>query len=358
MRNAAHRSGRRLMKLSTGASQQTSFLPDFCRGPVIFSLLMVSQMLAFFLVLASPGHELFPASRIILVSLFLHWISLPSAAALCWARQRLMGRPTFVVAMAAFIILLGITGIVSELGFQIGRLLQWRGFAESQAHGFFILRNLILCGLVAVLLLYFFYLRDAHSRQLIASAEARFAALQARIRPHFFFNSLNSVAALISIRPESAETLLEDLSDLFRAILKNREPWNSLEDEVRLAQTYLRIEELRLGERLQQDWQLPDNMQGLRLPLLSLQPLVENAVYHGIERLPQGGRIGIHIQRQARQLIVEVSNPVPVDERPAPGSRIALDNIRQRLRLLYDDKATLTTHSLSGTYRAELRIPA
>lgn len=342
---------------STAKPSGDSFLPDFCHGPAIFSLLLTSQMVAIVFVLGSTGDDLLPATRLVVVSLFLHWISLPSAAALCWLRRRLHHQPVAIVAACAMTIMLGITVLVSEAGFQIGRLLQWEQFAGMQAHQHFLVRNLLLAAIVAILLLRFFFLKDARTKDAAATAEARFAALQARIRPHFFFNSLNSVAALISIRPQEAEKLLEDLSDLFRAILKNKAPLNSLDEEIELAQTYLRIEQLRLGDRLRVHWELPEDRDGFELPLLSLQPLLENAIYHGIEKLPEGGDIRVRMRQEEDHLCIRVDNPMNPQQPSSPGSRIAQDNIRQRLRLLYDGQAKLKTSSHEGEYRAELCIP-
>ena len=259
--------------------------------------------------------------------------------------------------MAAFAILLGICLLVSEIAYQLGAWLQWDAIADAGSHTYFLLRNALLVGIVSPLLLRYLYVMHAWRRGVEAVAHARYEALQARIRPHFFFNSLNSVAALIAIRPAEAEELLEDLSELFRAILKSRQPWSSLREEVELAKTYLRIEEIRLGDRLRQHWELPDDLDSPQVPLLCLQPLLENAVYHGIEPLPEGGDLRVRIARQDSSLAITISNPLPQGPRPSRGSHLAQDNIRQRLRLLYDDQASLTFHSNQGEYRAELRIP-
>lgn len=336
---------------------QRSFLPDFCRTPAVFGLLVISQIVALLLVLASTTDELIMGPRVVVVSLYLHWISLLSAAALCWLRTHLAGRSHSVVASVAFAVLMGITLLVSELAFQVGRFLQWEGFLAPQSHLQFVARNTLICSIVAAAVLRYFYVIDAWRRQVQASAEARFASLQARIQPHFFFNSLNSVAALIPGRPDDAEALLEDLSELFRAILKNRQPWSTLGDELEYGRTYLRIEQLRLGERLRLDWQLDDGCETLPLPLLCLQPLLENAVYHGIERLPGGGTLSIRVQRQNGHLEINVTNPVPEQDTQVPGNQIALDNIRQRLRLLYDGRARLDTRLEQGEFCAQLRIP-
>ncbi len=339
------------------AAPAANFLPDFCRPPAILQLLLVSQILAILLTLGLPGESLIPGTRLVLISLYLHWITLLSAGALCWLRGRLVDSPAWLISLAAFGVLIGISLMVSEMAFQLGRLLLDDGFRPGQSHAHFLLRIALLAGIVSLLLLRYFYVMHAWRREVEALAEARYAALQARIRPHFFFNALNSVAALITLNPGQAEDLLEDLSELFRAILKSRDPWTRLGDEIALAQTYLRIEQLRLGERLRVDWQVPPELSELRLPLLSLQPLLENGIYHGIEQRPDGGTLRIKARRQKTELRITISNPLATDPRTSTGSRMAQDNIRQRLRLLYDDRASLTVHSSQGEYRAELRVP-
>lgn len=333
------------------------FLPDFCRTPAVLSLLLISQIVACLLVLASPAHDLILGPRLIVVSLYLHWISLLSAAALCWLRRYLDRMSVTTLAGVAFIVLVGITLLVSEMAYHVGRFMGWESFLLPNAHLLFLARNALICSIVAAAVLRYFYVIHAWRRQVQASAEARFAALQARIRPHFFFNSLNSVAALIPTRPDDAESLIEDLSDLFRAILKNRQPFNRLADEIELGKTYLRVEQIRLGERLTQHWQVDDGLDDLQLPLLSLQPLLENAIYHGIECIPGGGTLSVEIRRDKDELLIVVSNPMSAREDDHGGSGIAQDNIRQRLRLLYDDRGCLETRQTQEGYRAELRVP-
>lgn len=334
------------------------FLPDFCRTPAVLGLLLISQIVACLLVLASPTSELILGPRLIVVSLYLHWISLLSAAALCWLRRHLDQLSARSLAAVAFVVLVGITLLVSEMAYHVGRFMGWDSFLLPNAHVLFLSRNALICAIVAAAVLRYFYVIHAWRRQVQASAEARYAALQARIRPHFFFNSLNSVAALIPIRPDDAETLIEDLSELFRAILKNRQPFNRLADEIALGQTYLRVEQIRLGERLHQQWQIEEGLNDLQLPLLSLQPLLENAIYHGIELIPGGGTLNVDIHREKNDLVVVVSNPVAKQAAPHAGNGIAQDNIRQRLRLLYDERGCLATRQTQEGYRAELRVPA
>ncbi len=213
-------------------------------------------------------------------------------------------------------------------------------------------RAVLLAMATAALLLAYFELR---SRALSpAQAEARLAALNARIRPHFLFNSLNAVLSLIRARPQQAEAALESLSDLFRAAMRDPGELVSLADEIDLGRQYLELEKLRLGERLHVDWQLAGVPMDLPIPPLMLQPLLENAVYHGIEPSPEGGTVTVAIQVAGEELRIVISNPTAGQLQHAAGNQMALANIRERLALYYDLEARLETEV--GDHRYDVRI--
>jgi two-component system sensor histidine kinase AlgZ len=213
-------------------------------------------------------------------------------------------------------------------------------------------RAVLLAMATAALLLAYFELR---SRALSpAQAEARLAALNARIRPHFLFNSLNAVLSLIRARPQQAEAALESLSDLFRAAMRDPSELVSLADEIDLGRQYLELEKLRLGERLHVDWQLAGVPMDLPIPPLMLQPLLENAVYHGIEPSPEGSTVTVAIQVAGEELRIVISNPTAGQLQHAAGNQMALANIRERLALYYDLEARLETEV--GDHRYDVRI--
>lgn len=190
-----------------------------------------------------------------------------------------------------------------------------------------------------------------------AITEARLQALQARIRPHFLFNTLNAVLSLVRSDPRRAERALENMADLFRALMRNASQLTPLEDEVALTRAYLELEQLRMGERLRVAWHI-DKMPGEALiPSLVIQPLVENAVYHGIEPLPEGGEISLDIYRSADKVHIVVRNPVATAASPHKGNRIALDNIRERLLLHFDLDAQLKLEPLGAVYQVHIVIP-
>lgn len=189
-----------------------------------------------------------------------------------------------------------------------------------------------------------------------AAAAARLAELQARIRPHFLFNTLNSAIALVRAEPRQAESLLEDLSDLFRHALMEQGKSVTLLDEIMLAQRYLAIEKLRFGERIQVEWALDPHASTAKLPPLVLQPLVENAVKHGVEPSPQGAQIKISTQRRGSTVVIKVTNTVPVAN-SEPGSGVALNNVRDRIRLLHDVQGQFQHGLKNGVFQARIEVP-
>ncbi|KFN48002.1 sensor histidine kinase [Arenimonas metalli] len=196
------------------------------------------------------------------------------------------------------------------------------------------------------------------ARQLAVRAkQAELEALQARIRPHFLFNTLNTGAALVHARPQDAEQLLLDLADLFRAALSG--PHNlGLGEELQLARRYLEIEQLRFGERLRVHWRLPEQVPDVMIPALSIQPLVENAIRHGIEPSPKGGRVDIEVAPGPGEVRVVISNDLPAAGAPAPaGHRVGLASARERIRALSQGRGHLHTRVQDGRYIATVTLP-
>lgn len=206
----------------------------------------------------------------------------------------------------------------------------------------------------AIMLIYFEMRVRAFSP---AQAEARLAALNARIRPHFLFNSLNAVLALIRARPQQAEEALESLSDLFRAAMRDPAALVSLADEIALCKQYLELEKLRLGDRLAVDWQIGAVSMDQPIPPLMLQPLLENAVYHGIEPAPAGGTVRIAIGRRGDELVIAIGNPTAVQFQHAAGNQMAVLNIRERLALYYDLEARLEIEAGEQCYEVRIILP-
>jgi two-component system sensor histidine kinase AlgZ len=216
-------------------------------------------------------------------------------------------------------------------------------------------RTVVLSGLAAAFLLAYFRL---HTKAFSpALAEARLQALQARIRPHFLFNSLNAVLALIRRDPKRAERALEDLADLFRTLMADARQFVRLADEIALLERYADIEQLRLGERLRITWELDASPSDALLPPMVLQPLLENAVYHGVEPGTGAGDVTVRIERRGERVLAVIENPHLEQGGQRRGNRMALSNIRERLALFFDAEARLETKIANGRYRVEIEIP-
>ncbi|MEO7742258.1 MAG: histidine kinase [Usitatibacter sp.] len=199
---------------------------------------------------------------------------------------------------------------------------------------------------------------DLRARALApAIAEARIQALQARIRPHFLYNSINAVLSLIRSEPRRAERALEDMADLFRVLMADNRTLAPIADEVELARQYLALEGLRLGDRLRVTWRTATMPADALVPPLVLQPLVENAVYHGIEPSDAGGAIEIDVALVGKQLVMSLTNPFPGGGRHSSGNKMAIVNIRERLQLHFDAEASMKSEVVDGIYKVTIRVP-
>ncbi len=219
-----------------------------------------------------------------------------------------------------------------------------------------LLRQLVLAVLVCTALLLYFQLRAKALSP--AVTEARLQALQARIRPHFLFNSINAVLSLIRREPGRAEEALEDMADLFRVLMRDNRDLAPLADEVQLCRQYLALEKLRLGDRLQVEWHLQSMPADALVPPLVLQPLLENAVYHGIEPLTSAGVVSINIFCKGGEVHAILRNPYRVDGgKHHAGNKMALANVRERLALHFDAEGGLESRLKADAYEVHIRMP-
>ena len=245
-------------------------------------------------------------------------------------------------------------------------------FGTPEVFGAILLRRLAIANLILIVLLRQAALARRLKQRETAELHAQVQALQSRIRPHFLFNSMNVIASLIPVDAEKAEQVVEDLSELFRASLQEAGTFVSVSQELELCRRYLNIEMLRLGERLKLRWNVEAPPQGAEMPLLLIQPLLENAVYHGIQPLAAGGVIDVNLAFEADEMVLQISNPLQTmtatpsaegeagqtaPKPPAKGNSIALDNIRRRLAVVYGENAKLITKKRGSVFETTLRCP-
>jgi two-component system sensor histidine kinase AlgZ len=332
------------------------WLPDFCRLPRIAAVLAIAELVVVVVWLAPHPGAHWGVAEFVAASAFALWLALVLAIVYCKARPLFERLPT-PVGIAASLLMPLVVGaacawmvqvIDAGLGTHYTPPRRWTFVGGVAA----------LSTLIAALALRYFYVSEQWRARVRAASKAEVEALQARIRPHFLFNSMNTIASLVRTDPVTAERAVEDLSELFRAALGAGEGESTLGEEISLTERYLAIEALRLGPRLRVAWHVaPDVPRELRMPRLVLQPLLENAVLHGIAPLPAGGQVDIDIARTDGRLRIEVRNPaLPARER-RDGNRHAQDSIMQRLAYHFGSDARLSRGFEDGSYRCQLTLP-
>jgi len=349
------------------APELAEYLPDFCRPSVVLALVLISELVALVLTLGRP-RPLPDASfwgTMANTSLFLLWIGLSGAAVLCYTRPLLARRSVAKATAAALLLLVAVTGLISEAGWWLAGYWAFLGAPTARplpepGHMMFVLGNMAIALIVSALALRYFYVSHQWRRNVELEATSRVNALQARIRPHFLFNSLNTIAALTRREPGLAEEAIEDLADLFRASLRDSSARMSLKEDLEIARLYQRIEQHRLGHRLNVDWQVDALPMRTEIPGLSLQPLLENAIYHGIEPLPDGGTVSIEGRLIGDDRVqITVRNPLPDEHHGVrrEGNRMALNNISERFRIAYGGRAQVKFGPTEGHYEVLLEFP-
>lgn len=364
-------------------------IPNLCRLPVVLAVILVTELVVVIYVLSISSLLDFDWTHLSLLSLYAQWIALLALGALCQCRHQINSFEISWGIAASFIIMLLVVLLTNSGA-------QWiylgANFEAWHWSWHWLLRDTIILAVIFGLCLHYLYIQQCWRAEQRASERAKLEALQARIRPHFFFNSMNTIASLIAYAPEDAEKAVEDLAALFRVSLTQRKPLVSWQEEWDLCLAYLRIEQQRLGERLQLDIDLDSVPASLELPPLCLQPLIENAIYHGIERLPEGGVLSVVATKQADCIHFEVNNPLveaghtcvddtlvaakalnetnsgdsvlpDVKRGGASHHGIALNNIRSRLAAIYRHEesgeltASLDLSQQQGVFTAKLVLP-
>jgi len=338
-------------------SENQAYLPDFCAAGTVFIVVLIAELVAIVLALAAhtaPGMFMIELAK---TSLFVLWLGILSAVVMCLFRSRLESAGKTLAFVVSFLVLELVCLALAEIAYQITRV-----FAESviidDSHGGFILRTFAISSIVIALAMRYLYVSSEWRRSIVLEAQARISALQALIRPHFLFNSMNTIASLTRTDPRQAEEAVEDLSDLLRANLGGSGDRTTLKEELEVAAIYQRIEKLRLGERLHVRWDIADLPMRALIPSLVIQPLLENAIYHGIELLPEGGEVHVSGERDGEFLSIAISNPVaPGRQRAKSGNNMAMANIEQRFELAYGKRAAVLVEESENEFAVRLRFP-
>jgi two-component system sensor histidine kinase AlgZ len=343
------------------APASSLYLPDFCAPRAVLAVVLIVELTAVTLTLARGNGLLGFWTDLARTSMFLLWIGLTAAGLLCAMRQRLATASAARSSAVVTIAMAALVALISLVTFQLGqsetigadalRTLFPRELAP------FLARNVGITLIVTGVTLRYFYVTHEWRRNIEMQAQARVHALQARIRPHFLFNSMNTIASLTRTDPVRAEEAVQDLADLFRANLSDKRTQITLKDELEVATTYERIEKLRIGDRLKVDWNLAALPQDAIVPSLVIQPLLENAIYHGIEPRPDGGTVTVNGELHGDLITVVVRNPMPAGAVVRDGNRLALANIRERLQLVYGSRATIKAGRFDDEYIVTLRFP-
>lgn len=335
------------------------FLPNLCALKSIFILAISAQLIAFVLILATGDILSESWDELGLLSVFVQWIVLTSAALLCLSRHALAKLSVTWSAITAYLMVVATTAIIAAAAQYLLIKINYQWGNTPETIGQFVIRCVSISAIMALVALRYFYVQQQWKQRIELESQARVEALQARIRPHFLFNSMNIIASLIQPQPKLAEQAVEDLSEIFRATLKDKGSMVPLSEEWILCRNYLRIEGLRLGERLTLDADLSAVPQDAAIPMLTLQPLMENAIYHGIQPLENGGTVTVTAEMIGNFICIRIKNPIPPLTQPKPpqGNKIAMANIGHRLNLLFGSHAKLKINRTAEEYEIILTFP-
>ncbi len=327
--------------------------PSFCSWRQLLAVAVITEVAV---VLVGLGHGGLPGWQWFgMATVYAQWMALFCASGLC-VTSGWTGRMSSSGAwIGSWLIVVSLASVFSAAAWLAAGYTLPGGNGEPA--GLFVFRSAFAVGLVTVVFFRYLVIRARWRAELIAQAEARVQALQARIRPHFLFNSLNTIASLIHDQPANAEAATLDLADIFRGSMRRADQLIPLADELQLARQYLDMEKRRLGDRLEVDWRVEELPPGAAVLPLILQPLLENAVGHGVQSRPEGGRISVYGRPEGSQVVITIGNPVAPEGSAASGHGMALRNIRERLALAFGSRASLLTNRDRERFYAVLSVP-
>ena len=339
-------------------AEESFFLPDLCARQSVFFLVLIAQLFSLVIVLVNSSLLSFDWLQLGLVSFFVQWVALSSAAMLCQLRNFLRSMKPARAVLLSYLLIPANTWLVSVLSQALFSPQNQRSWWQLFYHNE-VLTNVAIAAIIGGLVIRYFYLQAMLMARRQSELLHRIQALQSRIRPHFLFNSMNIIASLIETDPRTAENVVEDLSALFRASLNHVGNQVPLDEELSLCKKYLNIEKLRLGKRLDVQWEIRSVPKDMKIPLLTLQPLLENAVLHGVQPLPQGGIVEIIASYSHGVFDLSITNPYVEHHEnvESQGNRMALENTRNRLAALYGERAKLTGYVEGNRYITRLSYP-
>lgn len=344
-------------QITSDTEQSSLFLPEFCALRMVFAVIVIGQLLAVILTLVPLNMDKQLWSNLALIALFIQWNGLMCSSALCLLRPFLTNYSNYFAATISYLVILLIITLLSELTFYIAQEFYLMNIISYASHWEFLIHNLLIGGIISALALRYFYVQHQWRLKVQAESSTKLQLLQARIRPHFLFNSMNSIASLTRTRPEVAERITEDLAELFRMLFKEDNEMIAWARELTLSEYYIDIEKQRLGERLNINWQVTSIPDDAMVPALILQPLLENAIFHGIEPEINGGSIVVTGELSQNQLVITIQNTNSKNLVDRQGNKMALANIQERLKAHFRGKASIISHEKKDIYFATITMP-
>ena len=339
--------------VSSARDGEDYFFPNLYKGEGLLDIVLMTQLLSVIIVMAKSGLADFDWTLLGQVSLLAMGIALFSAVVLTLCEQFLTHSHPFrsaLLAGALVMIVVGMCTVTAEQALIF--TFPDRQFSLSRVY-----EIMIIAVIPMALLLRYLFVQQKMKVQEYAAREADIQAHQARIRPHFLFNAMNVIASLIGSDTEKAERAVEDLSDLFRSVLTGSQTLIPLREELSLCRRYLALEKMRLGDRLKVEWQISDYGDDVKIPCLTLQPVLENAVYHGIQLIQQGGKIEIKIKRLQDRLHIDVRNPLNPRIQHNKGRKMSMENVQYRLKAHFGPTAGMESEVMENYYTTHITYP-
>ncbi len=369
--NKAEKNTKSTENKALGAEIDDFFIPDLCNTRSVLTLVLASELFALVVVIVSNPLPNFNWLAMAKVSLLTQWVTLSSAGIVCGLRPWLRAMHPMIALVVCLLVVMIDTAVFSLVG-------EWALTPEFLAESVWynidywsVAQSLLISALIGGMVFRYFLVQHRLRQKERAELNARLQSLQSRIRPHFLFNSMNIIASLIAVDPDKAESVVEDLAELFRASLKETANVVPLNDEIELCRKYAGIEQLRLGDRLEVQWlELgfdEQTYQQVEIPMLLLQPLLENAIYHGIQPRPEGGLVEIVLDNEGDLFKIQMTNPLPAatyhsgsnnkEPKHHKGNQMAIKNIRHRLEAIYQGEGILVQDQIDEKFVTVLSFP-